>query len=359
MLSLTAGSAVNSYTYDGGGRRETVAAAGQTTAYLYDGATPVQITAGSTSTNIVAIPGSNEILSIAGIVPIHDALGSVLGGVNSSGALQYQYTYDPFGNFTTSGQPPSGYGNVYGMAGIEIDPTGLYHANARYYSPALTRFVSEDAQRGKANMFTYAGNGPIGNSDISGMQDDDCPDCDAYANQSGSADDNIGHFSFNIPIFGPLIGWIFSLGSTPTPTFQGRQFKFQLGATNHATGIDGALMLSPLGGTPNESGIQLAGDMVQWPPLSDNPADSPGPDWEWHGDPTEPQGSKYGSWVNKGTGWRLHPDFGHDLPKGDHYDLQHRQLGKHSLRIQGTKLQLWSDGTQEWNTIFDFTWFIF
>ncbi|HEY6418989.1 MAG TPA: hypothetical protein VIX59_08300 [Candidatus Binataceae bacterium] len=88
---------------------------------IFTTATPVQITTGSTSTNIVAMLGSNEVLPIAGIVPIHDALGSVLAAVNSSGAFQYQYTYDPFGNFTTSGQPPSGYGNAYAMAGIEID----------------------------------------------------------------------------------------------------------------------------------------------------------------------------------------------------------------------------------------------
>jgi hypothetical protein len=38
------------------------------------------------------LPDSNEILSIAGVVPIHDALGTVLGGVNSSGALAFQNT---------------------------------------------------------------------------------------------------------------------------------------------------------------------------------------------------------------------------------------------------------------------------
>ncbi|HEY6418985.1 MAG TPA: RHS repeat-associated core domain-containing protein [Candidatus Binataceae bacterium] len=246
MLSLTAGSAVTDYTYDAGGRRETVAAAGQTTAYLYDGVTPVQITAGSTSTNIVAIPGSNEVLSIAGIVPIHDALGSVLGGINSAGALQYQYTYDPFGNFTTSGQPPSGYGNVYGMAGIEIDPTGLYHANARYYNPALTRFVSEDPQRGKANMFTYAGNGPIGNSDTSGMWDYLYGDYVPVPAETGFFD--YSPVLTDLPIVGAFIG-LFWDSSAPTPTFVGRQMKVQFGRTFASAGIqDGVVVSSPTGG---------------------------------------------------------------------------------------------------------------
>ena len=51
------------------------------------------------------------------------------------------------------------------MAGIEFDPTGLYHANARYYHPTLQRFISEDPARqggSGANLFTYAGNNPVG-----------------------------------------------------------------------------------------------------------------------------------------------------------------------------------------------------
>ncbi|MGH7815261.1 MAG: RHS repeat-associated core domain-containing protein [Candidatus Binataceae bacterium] len=56
-----------------------------------------------------------------------------------------------------SGTAPSGYGNVYGMAGMELDPTGLHHAGARYYNPGLRRFISEDPDRGKPNLFSYAG----------------------------------------------------------------------------------------------------------------------------------------------------------------------------------------------------------
>ncbi len=169
---LSAGN--DSYQYDAGGRRESVTSGGSTTSYLYDGTTPVeiQVTGSSPSTtNVVAAPGSNEILvsgSKGGGVPLHDALGSVLGWVGPSGSLTSQNTYDPFGNFTTSGSPPTGYGNVYGMAGIEYDPSGLYNANARYYSPALQRFISEDPERGKVNLFSYAGNNAITGSDVSG-----------------------------------------------------------------------------------------------------------------------------------------------------------------------------------------------
>lgn len=54
---------------------------------------------------------------------------------------------------------------------MEQDPTGLYHAGARQYSPVLMRFLNEDPERGKANMYTYAGNDAIAGSDVSGMDD--------------------------------------------------------------------------------------------------------------------------------------------------------------------------------------------
>jgi len=179
LMSATISGTTTSYGYDAGGRRESVTAGGTggtTTKYLYDGTTPVQVTTGAaTPVSILSLPDSNEILSINGAIPIHDALGTVLGGVDtSSGQFQYRYKYDPFGGFQAmSGLPsmgPTGYGNVYAMAGIEYDgATKLYHAGARYYSPSLQRFLSEDSVRGQSNLFGYAGNNPVSGSDPSGQ----------------------------------------------------------------------------------------------------------------------------------------------------------------------------------------------
>jgi hypothetical protein len=51
--------------------------------------------------------------------------------------------------------------------------------------------MSEDPERGKANLFDYASNNPISGSDLSGMDDDDCPggDCD---DGGGDGDDGGG-----------------------------------------------------------------------------------------------------------------------------------------------------------------------
>ena len=111
------------------------------------------------------------------VVPIHDALGTTLATVNSSGAIATQYNYDPFGNVTPGS---SGYGTSFAMGGIELDPTGLYHAGARTYHPTLHRFLSEDPSGyggGDINLFAYAGSDPVDASDPSGL--DACPggDC--------------------------------------------------------------------------------------------------------------------------------------------------------------------------------------
>ena len=70
-----------------------------------------------------------------------DAQGSTLAQADSSGTIQTQYTYDPFGNTTFSGPSST---NSYAYTGREFDSTGLYYYRSRYYSPSLQRFISED-----------------------------------------------------------------------------------------------------------------------------------------------------------------------------------------------------------------------
>jgi Bacterial toxin 37 len=71
-------------------------------------------------------------------------------------------------------------------------------------------------------------------------------------------------------------------------------------------------------------------------PDFENPAESPGPDWEWRGsgDP----GSGKGSWYNPETGESLHPDLDHPDPIGPHYDWK---------APDGTKYRIYPDGRVE------------
>ena len=101
-------------------------------------------------------------------MPLTDAMGSVLALSDSSGNLVTQYSYDPFGNTTGSGAAS---GNPSQYIGSENDGNGLYFMKARYYSPALHRFISEDpigyAVR-SINLHVYSLNSPTNLKDPNG-----------------------------------------------------------------------------------------------------------------------------------------------------------------------------------------------
>ncbi len=104
---------------------------------------------------------------------LSDALGSTVALADSSGTVQTSYTYDPFGKPSSTGATSS---NTQQYTGLQNDGTGLQYNRARYYSPTLQRFISEDPLGfggGSVNLYAYAGNDPINASDPSG----NCPWC--------------------------------------------------------------------------------------------------------------------------------------------------------------------------------------
>jgi RHS repeat-associated protein len=101
--------------------------------------------------------------------PITDALGSVLALANSSGTIVTQYGYTPFGGTSSTGATNT---NSSQYTGRENDGNGLYYYRARYYSPSLHRFVSQDPRGfagGGTNLYAYAGNTPTNLRDPSGQ----------------------------------------------------------------------------------------------------------------------------------------------------------------------------------------------
>jgi RHS repeat-associated protein len=107
-----------------------------------------------------------------------DHLGSTAVGTNSSGAVQQVECYTPFGEILCH-NPPSppfnkgGNGGIYLFTGQELDrEAALYYYGARYYDPALARFVSPDplvqVDSGRLNPYAYAGNNPLRNIDPNG-----------------------------------------------------------------------------------------------------------------------------------------------------------------------------------------------
>jgi RHS repeat-associated protein len=91
---------------------------------------------------------------------------SAVSGHNG-GTLQ-SLTYQAFGPTQSStGASP----NRLKYTGREDDGSGLYYYRARYYDPAIGRFISEDPLgfgAGDVNFYAYVGNNPVNANDPSG-----------------------------------------------------------------------------------------------------------------------------------------------------------------------------------------------
>ena len=171
------------FSYDAFGRRISKTVNGTTTSYLYDGSNLVQEQSGGSATANLVTGGLDEVLARTDSTStwnlLADGLGSTVALVNSSGSVQTEYTYEPFGKATSSG---SSNANTAQYTGRENDGTGLYFYRNRYYSPTLGRFISEDPAglSGGVNYYAYAGNSPISFSDPYGLdpKDPDGDTCD-------------------------------------------------------------------------------------------------------------------------------------------------------------------------------------
>ncbi len=100
-------------------------------------------------------------------------------GCLASGTLLEEFTYDAWGNFTSSldtvhsiptGEQLAAVGTGFRYRGYYYDTeTGLYYLNARYYDPAIHRFVNRDdlsclgatGDFNSYNLYAYCGNNPV------------------------------------------------------------------------------------------------------------------------------------------------------------------------------------------------------
>ena len=98
--------------------------------------------------------------------------GDILYIYNTSGTRLVTYTYDSWGNVTTSysngGASTAARYNPFRYRGYYYDTeTGFYYLNSRYYDPAVGRFLNADGYiNGNGdligyNMFAYCGNNPV------------------------------------------------------------------------------------------------------------------------------------------------------------------------------------------------------
>ena len=174
LTGISAPGFAASFTYDSFGRRTGKTVQGVLTNFVYDGVNPVQEKSGATVTaNLLTGLGIDEFFTRTDGVGtrslLPDALGSTVALGNNTGTLQTQYTYEPFGYATQSGQANS---NSYKYTGREDDGSGLYYYRARYYHPRLQRFIAEDPlgiKGGDINLYAYVRNAPPKYIDPTGL----------------------------------------------------------------------------------------------------------------------------------------------------------------------------------------------
>lgn len=165
-----------SFSYDALGRRINKTVQGTTTQFLYDGNNAVQESQGNTVNPILVGLGIDERFARNDVTGrtyfLMDLLNSTIALTDPTGAIKQKYSYDPYGNVTPS-DTTTGFTNPYQYTGREADTAGLYYYRARYYSPMLGGFISEDPigfAGGQASFYAYVSGDPIAFIDRFGLQ---------------------------------------------------------------------------------------------------------------------------------------------------------------------------------------------
>jgi RHS repeat-associated protein len=154
------------------------------TRYTYDGASIVLTFDGDQAADLTHRylhgPTIDQILADedAGndiLWPLTDNLGTVRDLVDDAGSVQNHIEYDSFGNVTAESN--AAIDHLFAFTGRERDEeTGLQYHRARYYDPAVGRWVSEDPigfSGGDADLHRYVLNNPTNSIDLLGLKASD------------------------------------------------------------------------------------------------------------------------------------------------------------------------------------------
>jgi RHS repeat-associated protein len=170
MTSATVASVTTTMAYNGDGLRDSRTVGEDTVTFTWDLAQSVSqiIDDGS----LAYVHGLGRISQVAAddttYYYLGDGLGSTMALTDADGDVVNTYDYDVLGAVSsqTGSQP-----NEILFTGEQNDPTGLEYLRARYYDPAIGRFVSRDPL-GSLNRYAYVLNNPCNLIDPWGLQPD-------------------------------------------------------------------------------------------------------------------------------------------------------------------------------------------
>jgi RHS repeat-associated protein len=179
LLAVDDGTHLTNFSYNGDGVRVGKTVGGETTGYVVDTNTSLPVvlveeTAGQETAYLYGL----DLLAQQGaggapwVYRHADGLGNTRLQTDPLGQVVASYNYDPFGVLRGGGVPDPG---AFLFAGQQYDPSAsLYYLRARYYDPALGRFLTRDPFPGlptlpqTLNPYAYALNNPVNLVDPSG-----------------------------------------------------------------------------------------------------------------------------------------------------------------------------------------------
>jgi RHS repeat-associated protein len=171
LTQVTQGAQTTQFAYNGDGNRASKTVSGDTTQYVLDLAASLPVVV--SDTEAVYLYGLDILAQQQAERQyyFHDGLGSVRQMLDSTGEVETNYAYDPFGVPVVAGDAS----NPYQFTGEAWDAeVELLYLRARYYQPDTGRFIAKDPwaadilRPSSLNRWVYVENNPVNSRDPTG-----------------------------------------------------------------------------------------------------------------------------------------------------------------------------------------------